>query len=221
MSTSSRTIPSHSQPLLPKLMHTVQTPHLGLWIHLTLSFFLERKELDIKFPFKLAVPGKCTFSIRELTCYTNTFPILYFSLASSLAGCSGGTQYIHHALTIPPLPYPNKFSCAKKSEPITPKTLTFIQFLHLTDSAASNLTSDSISQPHISYYWVLKVNWCTRTFSVLPIRGLNLCSTFSGTLLAPLLAKPTGPSPSFFHCLDSNWALPPWTLSFCTVFIQN
>lgn len=104
MSTSSRTIPSHSQPLLPKLMHTAQTPHLGLWIHLTLSFLLERKELDIKFPFKLAVPGKCTFSIRELTCYTNTFPILYFSLASSLAGCSGGTQYIHHALTIPPSP---------------------------------------------------------------------------------------------------------------------
>lgn len=218
MSTSSRTIPSHSQPLLPKLMHTVQTSHLGLWIHLTLSFLLERKELDIKFPFKLAVPGKCTFSIRELMCYTNTFPILYFSLVSWMlrrhsihSSCSDDTS----------LPYPNKFSCAEKSEPITPKTLTFIQFLHLTDRAASNLTSDSISQPHISYYWVLKVNWCTRTFSVLPIRGLNLCSTFSRTLLAPLLAKPTGTSPSFFHCLDSNWALPPWTLSFCTVFIQN
>lgn len=188
---------------------------------LDIVFFPGKKRVGYKVPFQTSCSWEMHIFNQGTHVLHKHLPNIVFQLGKLVSwmlrrhsihsSCSDNTS----------LPYPNKFSCAEKSEPITPKTLTFIQFLHLTDSAASNLTSDSISQPHISYYWVLKVNWCTRTFSVLPIRGLNLCSTFSGTLLAPLLAKPTGPSPSFFHCLDSNWALPPWTLSFCTVFIQN
>lgn len=100
------------------------------------SLFLpERKPLNIRCPFKLAVPRKPKFKVRELACYTDTFPILYFSLARQLARGSGGTQQVHQALIVHPSP-PHPTTLCQQFRTYHSKNTHF----HLDDFYASQIT---------------------------------------------------------------------------------
>lgn len=117
-------------------------------------FLSERKPLNIRCLFKLAVPRKPKFKVRELACYTNTFPILQFSLARQLAGGSGGTQQVHQALTVYPSP-PHPTPLCQQFRAYHSKNTHF----HLDDFYASQITllptSLVLAFPNHTFFFLL------------------------------------------------------------------